>query len=46
MHDVDKMKIMGKMHLEGVLELKLDFFCDGKAYLIASLEKFDRGINR
>ena len=45
MHDVDKVKIMEKMHLEGVLELKLDF-CDRKAYLIASLENFDRETNR
>ena len=46
MHDVDKVKIMEKMHLEGVLELKLDFFfCDRKTYLIASLENFDRGTN-
>ena len=45
MHDVDKVKIMEKMHLEGVLELKLDF-CDRKAYSIASLENFDRETNR
>ena len=41
MFDVDKVKIMEKMHLEGVLELRLDIFFYRKAYLIASLENFD-----